>query len=121
MPCVKKRDHYGRTNRQLKRAQYTVTIVFLFLESLDVCIARVNKRVLAGGHGVPAEDIVGRFYRSKNNFWRIYKNQVDHWNLFYNSEEHIQEVAVGEGVQFTVTNEALFELFMQDVSTGGEP
>ena len=110
---------FERIIRRLKRAGYTVTIIFLFLKSPDVCIARVRNRVMAGGHDVPEEDIVRRFYRSKHNFWHIYKDQVDQWHLSYNSGEHLQEVAVGEGVQFTVKNEDFFELFMQDINNGG--
>ena len=86
---------FERIIRRLKRAGYTVTIIFLFLKSPDMCIARVQNRVRAGGHDVPVEDIVRRFYRSKHNFWHIYKDQVDQWYLSYNSGEHLQEVAVG--------------------------
>ena len=110
---------FERIIRQFKRAGYTVTIIFLFLKSPDMCIARVRNRVMAGGHHVPVEDIVRRFYRSKHNFWHIYKNRADHWHLSYNSGEHLQEVAVGERGRFRVKNEDFFELFMQDVSTGG--
>ena len=110
---------FERIIRQLKHAGYTVEITFLFLKSPDMCIARVGNRVMAGGHNVPAEDIVRRFYRSKCNFWHIYKNLVDRWHLCYNSGEHLQEVAVGEGVRFRVTNEDCLELFMQDLNKGG--
>jgi len=109
---------FQRIIRRLKDAGYAVTIIFLFLESPDVCVARVKKRVMAGGHNVPEEDIVRRFYRSKDNFWHIYRDQVDRWNMFYNSEGHIQEVAVGEGNRFTITDENLFELFMRHTNNG---
>ncbi len=109
---------FERIIRRLRRAGYTVAIIFLFLKSPDVCIARVRNRVMAGGHHVPTEDIVRRFYRSKRNFWYIYKDQVDHWYLHYSSGEHLQEVAVGEGDRFTVKNEDCFELFMQDINNG---
>ena len=65
---------FERIIRRLKRAGYTVTIIFLFLKSLEMCIARVRNRVMAGGHHVPTEDIVRRFYRSKRNFWYSYKD-----------------------------------------------
>lgn len=105
---------FERIIHQLKHAGYTVTILFLFLKSPDMCIARVRNRVMAGGHHVPAEDIVRRFYRSKYNFWYIYKNLVDRWHLCYNSGEQTQEVAVGEGDRFLVKNEDCFEMFIQD-------
>ena len=109
---------FQRIAHQLKRVGYTVTIVFIFLKSPEVCIARVRNRVMAGGHYVPAEDIVRRFYRSKRNFWLIYKNLVDKWNLFYNSGDSLEEVASGQGDEVSLANEVLFELFLRDVKNG---
>lgn len=110
---------FARIIDRLKSAGYTVTIVFIFLKSPETSVARVRNRVQAGGHHVPTEDVVRRFYRSKHNFWYTYRNLVDRWGLFYNSVEHFQEVASGEGNQVTITNEDFFELFMQDIRNGG--
>ena len=110
---------FARIISHLKRAGYTVAIVFVFLKSAETCVARVRNRVSAGGHHVPTEDVVRRFYRSKHNFWYTYRNLVDRWSLFYNSAEHFQEVASGEGNQDTITNEDFFELFMRDIRNGG--
>ena len=110
---------FERIISRLKRAGYTVTIVFIFLKSPEMSVARVRNRVEAGGHHVPTEDVVRRFYRSKQNFWHTYKDLADRWNLFYNSGEHPQEVAFGERNQFTVIARDAFELFMQDIRNGG--
>ena len=110
---------FARIISRLKRAGYTVAIVFVFLKSAETCVARVRNRVQAGGHHVPTEDIVRRFYRSKHNFWYIYRDLVDEWHLFYNSVEHFQEVAIGTDNQVTVINEDYFELFMRDIRNGG--
>ena len=110
---------FQRIISKLKDAGYTVAIVFIFLKSSDTCITRVRNRVMAGGHHVPTEDIVRRFYRSKNNFWHIYKNQVDRWKLIYNSGESPLQVAFGEGSQPIVTDRDLFQEFMQDINNGG--
>lgn len=110
---------FQRIIRELKSTGYTVTIVFVFLKSPEVCIARVRNRVMAGGHDVPEEDIIRRFYRSKRNFWRFYKDLVNEWGLFYNSGDSIQQVAAGEGNQFTVTDTEIFELFLGDINSGG--
>ncbi len=93
---------FQRIISELKGVGYTVSIVFLFLKSPETCIARVKNRVRKGGHHVPTEDIVRRFYRSKQNFWHIYKKQVDNWKLIYNSGEQPLEVAFAEGNQLTV-------------------
>ena len=110
---------FARTISQLKRAGYTITLVFIFLKSPETSVARVRNRVEAGGHHVPTEDVVRRFYRSKHNFWYTYRNLVDEWHLFYNSTEHFQEVASGEGDEVKVINETFFEIFMQDIRNGG--
>ena len=110
---------FRRIIHQLKNSGYTVVIVFLFLKSPEVCIARVRNRVMAGGHDVPEEDIIRRFYRSKRNFWRFYKDLVNEWGLFYNSGDSIQQVAAGEGNQFTVTDTEIFKLFLGDINSGG--
>ena len=110
---------FARTISQLKRAGYTVTIVFIFLKSPETSVARVRNRVQAGGHHVPTEDVIRRFYRSKHNFWYTYRNMVDRWSLFYNSVEHFQEVASGEGNEVKVINEVFFEVFMRDIRNGG--
>ena len=110
---------FQRIISELKDAGYTVTIIFLFLKSPETCIARVKNRVRAGGYHVPTEDIVRRFYRSKYNFWYIYRNLVDRWKLIYNSGELPQEVAFGEGDQLTVINNDFFQMYMQDINTGG--
>ena len=110
---------FARTISQLKSTGYKVAIVFIFLKSPETSVARVRNRVQAGGHHVPTEDVVRRFYRSKHNFWYTYRNLVDRWSLFYNSTEHFQEVASGEGNEVKVINETFFEIFMQDIRNGG--
>ena len=110
---------FARIISRLKRAGYTVAIVFVFLKSPETCVARVRNRVSAGGHHVPTEDVIRRFYRSKHNFWYIYRDLVDEWHLFYNSAEHFQEVAIGIDKQVKVISEDFFELFMRDIRSGG--
>ena len=110
---------FARIIDRLKSAGYTVTIVFIFLKSSETSVARVRNRVQAGGHHVPTEDVMRRFYRSKHNFWYTYRNLVDEWHLFYNSTEHFQETAIGKGNQVKVINEDFFELFMRDIRNRG--
>ena len=109
---------FERIITRLKRAGYTVAIVFIFLKSAETCVVRVRNRVSAGGHHVPTEDIVRRFYRSKHNFWHVYKDLVDRWHLFYNSTAYFQEVAVGKGNEVMVIKEDMFELFRQNIDSG---
>ena len=45
---------------------YTVSLVYLRLGSVEESIARVRKRVAAGGHGMPEDAIRRRFGKSRN-------------------------------------------------------
>ncbi len=88
-------------------------LIYIFHDSMDVCINRVRDRVLAGGHGVPAQDIIRRYKRSLINFWCQYKDAVDEWYIVYNSSTGAELVASGhkpaQGID--VVNKTLFSLF----------
>jgi len=101
--------------QQAKRADYQVSIVFVFLETPEHCISRVKERVLKGGHDVPEIDIRRRYSRSKDNFWNLYRHEVDSWHLICNSAELPQEVAIGQGARFEIVDEVLYNQFMINI------
>ena len=105
---------------QAKEAGYTISMVFVFLDSPEACLTRVRTRVLKGGHAVPEEDVRRRFQRSKVNFWRIYRTIADIWFLFYNSDATFEQVALGDGTGYAVTVDKLFTSFTEDLD-GDEP
>jgi len=42
---------------------------------------------------VPNQDVVRRFYRSKDLFCSIYKDIVSSWSIYYNSDEIFEKIA----------------------------
>lgn len=62
---------------QLKESGYEVSIVFIFLASVEACVARIQERVRKGRYPVSESDIRRRFARSVRNFWWEYRNLVD--------------------------------------------
>lgn len=92
-----------------------IEIVFIFVESPEVSIARIKERVKKGGHFVPDEDVRRRFDRGKKNFWQIYKNLADSWSLFYNSEGSFNQVAIGEKDDIFVIDQELFDKFEESL------
>ena len=105
----------GRTFQRLlknaKAAGFEITIVYLFLDSADTCVDRVNERVQKGGHDVPEMDVRRRFVRSIRNFWNLYRPLSDHWLLVYNSGNQPQDVAVGTATDASVRDAELFSQF----------
>ncbi len=77
---------------------FEVEMIYLFLERPETNIGRVAIRVIGGGHHVPKDDIIRRFYRSKTMFFEVYKDLVDHWEVYYNSNEIFEKVADTDAV-----------------------
>ncbi len=77
---------------------YLFHLIFLWLPSPDMAIARVKERVRAGGHSV-SEDVVRRRYSGGlRNFFGLYRPLADGWSFYDNSAEsgpHL--IASGEG------------------------
>lgn len=92
---------------------YTIGLVFLFVDSADVCVARVAERVRAGGHDVPEIDIRRRFDRSVRRFWNLYRELADSWLLLYNGSAVLQDVAVGRGSRVSIRNSERFLEFLE--------
>ena len=75
---------------------FKVEMIYLFLEQPKTNIARVEIRVIGGGHDVPKDDIIRRFYRSKELFMTLYKDLMDKWIMYYNSDEICEKIATDQ-------------------------
>jgi predicted ABC-type ATPase len=71
--------------RGLRRDGYTVHLVYFWLESADLAVARVAERVKSGGHNVPEATIRQRYGRSLHNFFGLYRPVVSTWQVYDNS------------------------------------
>jgi len=96
-----------------KESGFTVKIIYIFLDDAELCVERVKTRVIKGGHDVPTDDIIRRFYRSKENFWNNFSQLADEWHLLYNGEDSFQQVAIGDKGEFSIENELLFAKFQK--------
>jgi predicted ABC-type ATPase len=63
-------------------SRYSVSLIYLRLPSVEDSIARVRRRVEAGGHGIPKETIRRRFDKSLSYFESTYKSIVDEWYVW---------------------------------------
>lgn len=77
---------YARKIPRWRTLGYEVSLIYLRLGSVEESVARVRKRVEAGGHGIPENAIRRRFGRSAGYFETIYKPLVDSWYLWDSRE-----------------------------------
>jgi len=103
--------YINKVAKKAKQHGYKLTVIYLFLDDPNLCIERVKIRVLKGGHDVPVEDIVRRFYRSKDNFLNNFMGLADNWSMIYNGEKGFQLVAMGFEEKYNIENPELFTKF----------
>jgi predicted ABC-type ATPase len=77
---------YARKIPQWRRRGYKITLVYLRLPSVAESIARVRRRMEAGGHGILEEAVRRRFNKSAAYLESIYKPIVDVWYLWESQE-----------------------------------
>ncbi len=65
---------------------FELVLVYIGTESVEINLARIRNRVLAGGHDVPENDVRRRYWRSLANL-PIAIERADHTILFDNSTE----------------------------------
>lgn len=67
-----------------KEKGYQVVLLFFWLSSPKMAIERVAKRVSEGGHNIPIETIVRRYWLGLQNLFNIFAPIVDNWMFFDN-------------------------------------
>jgi predicted ABC-type ATPase len=68
-----------------KQNGYTITLLFFWLQSIELAKERVRIRVLEGGHNIAPEIIERRYYKGIKNLFEIYLPIVDGALIFDNS------------------------------------
>lgn len=79
--------------RQCQTQGYRVNLLYIWLNSTELALSRVTKRVAAGGHNIPQDIIRRRYQRGLNNFFNLYSPLADYWIIFDNSQSSINVVA----------------------------
>ena len=78
--------HYLRMMVDARIRGFEVVLVYIGTENVDINLARIRNRVLAGGHDVPESDVRRRYERSFKSL-PIAIERADHTILFDNSTE----------------------------------
>jgi predicted ABC-type ATPase len=100
---------YEQFVERAKELNYQVTCLFFWLDSDDLAVSRVARRVKEGGHHIP-EDVIRRRYKSGlENFFRLFLPKVDNWLFVNNSGDTYEIVAEGGVNDVTINNKELWE------------
>lgn len=101
---------YINTIRKAQKKGYEVTLLFFWLDSTDLAIERVKARVSEGGHNIPSNIIVRRYFNGLKNLFNLYIPQTDYWMVFDNSNMAAALIAEGNTDQeLSIQNMIIFE------------
>lgn len=88
---------YAALVKRAKAEGYQVLLVFFWLATPEMAIERVAKRVSEGGHNIPTQTIIRRYWLGLQNFFNIFAPIVDGW-MFFNNIGSIILLATEESV-----------------------
>lgn len=89
---------------EAQKNEFSVTLLFFWLNSQNLAVKRVGTRVKEGGHNI-LEDVIRRRYENGlKNFFTIFKDLVDSWTLIDNSGEPYQIIAEGSKNNMRIEN-----------------
>ena len=81
--------------RVAQRMHYKVSLLFFWLNDVNLAIRRVEDRVLEGGHDSP-EDVIRRRYRKGIENLELFTALANYWLVIDNSKGDMQFVAEGD-------------------------
>ena len=76
---------HARLLQMCRASGYRLTLLFLWLPSPELALARVAQRVRQGGHHVPNDIVIRRYHAGLRNLRRLYLPLVDVAIIYDNS------------------------------------
>lgn len=88
---------------------YSITILFFWIDNVELAISRVKARVTAGGHNVPEATIRRRYRSGLRHFFEDYMPMSDRWMLADNTTVPFKLIAQGWKNNMVVQDNIKFE------------
>lgn len=99
-----------RMVREAKANGYTVTLIYLWLNSPEMAIARVRDRVASGGHNTPEPIIRRRYLMGLKYFFDEYIPECDRWILADNSKSPFTVIAEGSSSMVHIKDSEKYDI-----------
>ncbi len=84
---------FVNTVKKAQEGGYYVTLLFLWLDSVEQAIDRVKSRVADGGHNIPEETIKRRYTKGIENLFELYTPVCNSWIIIDNSQSPYEVIA----------------------------
>lgn len=81
--------------RNCQSGGYGVHVIYLWLQTVELAVERVRRRVASGGHDIAETVIRRRSEAGQRNFVELYLPLADDWRAFNNSAQSLSLIAAG--------------------------
>ena len=98
---------YYRLIEKAHQQGYEITLLYFWLKSPEQALERVAERVSKGGHNIPKDIVIRKFYEGIDNLFNIYMPLVDSWLLVDNSVTPRSIIATGGKGQTTMIRDSI--------------
>ena len=65
--------------RDCQSSGYRLNLIYFWLQSPELALERVHKRVASGGHNIPEDVVRRRYERGRINLMQLYLPLCDTW------------------------------------------
>lgn len=96
---------YAKLVRRAQEKCYKVTLLYFWLNSPELAVQRVARRVREGGHNIPTDVIFRRYANGIKNLTNIFMPIVDSWIIVDNGVEPREIVAKGTKNKIVILND----------------
>jgi len=104
---------------EAKDKNYDVTLLFFWLQTVDLAIERVKTRVSEGGHNIEIDVIKRRYLNGIKNLFEIYLPIVDEAMIFDNSVGRHDLIAQKSlDAEITILNQPKFDILKNYYNEG---
>lgn len=102
---------YVNTIHKAVQNGYEITLLFFWLDSIELAVERVQTRVREGGHNI-VENVIRRRYKAGiKNLFSLYMPVCNYWMIFNNSTPKIELIAEGNfDHDVKIENSSIFEV-----------
>jgi predicted ABC-type ATPase len=85
--------HFARFLRDCRSSGYRLNLIYFWLQSPELALERVHRRVASGGHNIPEDVVRRRYERGRINLVQLYLPLCDTWVIYDNSGDEPHLVA----------------------------
>ena len=104
--------------REARVRGYSVTLLYLWVNSPELAIQRVRDRVESGGHNIPEDVLRRRYITGLNYLFNIYLPLCDNWMIADNSRSPFTLVAESNSKRTTIIDAEKFKKIKRIADNG---